>query len=105
MLAIQKSEKEVKEALIKLLGKDLVFAETANAYGDRRKFAFGFRIKEVAKRYNAIDNAPAGYSNQYKVDITTLLENELKENGFEVINVWVGSWVHGYIHRVINMLK
>ena len=51
------SEKNTKQALITLLGKDTVFLTQKNAYGDRRKYAFGFWIGEVAKRYNAIDKA------------------------------------------------
>jgi len=32
------------------------------------------------------------------VDITALLEEELRKNGFEVVNVWIGSWfMDGFI--------
>ena len=60
-------------------------------------------IDEVAKRYNAADKAPAGYSHQYDVDITSMLEDELQKNGFKVVDVIVGSWVHGWIHRVVTL--
>lgn len=97
------SEKNTKQALINLLGKDCVFLTQKNAYGDRRKYAFGFWIGEVAKRYGAIDTAPAGYRHKYNVDIAELLEAELKDKGFEVHDIHVGSWVHGWIHRVVYL--
>jgi len=98
-----KSEKETLLALRNLLGKETVWLTQKNAYGDRRKYAFGFSIDEVAKRYNATDKAPAGYSHQYDVDITSMLEDELRKNGFKVVDVIVGSWVHGWIHRVVTL--
>lgn len=98
-----KSEKETNLALQALFGKNTVWLTQRNAYGDRRKYAFGFWIKKLAERYNLIDNAPAGYSNKYDTDIGELLESELKKNGFNVVNVHVGSWVHGWIHRVVTL--
>lgn len=95
-------EKETFKKLQDLLGKDLVFWIGPNAYGDRRPYAFGFRNKEVAKRYGAIDHAPPGYSDQYDFDIAEKLEEELEANGFKVVNVHISSWVHGYIHRVVT---
>lgn len=100
-----KTEKETLLALRNLLGKDTVWLLGKNAYGDRREYAFGFWIDKVAERYKAKDNAPPGYSHQYDTDISELLENELEKNGFKVANVHVGSWVHGWIHRVITIDK
>ena len=97
-----KSEKDTLLALRNLLGKETVWLTPKNAYGDRSKYAFGFSIDKVAKRYNARDKAPAVYSHQYDVNITSILENELRKNGFKVVDVIVGSWVHGWIHRVIT---
>ncbi len=96
------TEKQVKEKLIALFGKDVVFLTTKNAYGDRRKYAFGFWIKPIAQRYKATDNAPAGYSNQYNIDIGAKLDDELRANGFNSHNVYILSYVHGWIHRVIK---
>lgn len=97
-----KSEKETLKELQNILGKDAVFLTQKNGYGDRRKYAFGFWIKPIAQRYGAIDKAPPGYSNQYDFDISDTLEEELKKNGFKVVNIHVGSWVHGWIHRVVT---
>jgi len=97
-----KTEKETLVMLQLLLGKDSVFLTNKNAYGDRRKYAFGFWIDKIATRYNIEDKSPAGYSHQYDVDITSLLEDELEKQGFTVVNVWIGSWVHGWIHRVVT---
>jgi hypothetical protein len=99
---IKMNEKLTLKALQDLLGEETVWLTTKNHWGDRRKYAYGFAIKEVAKRYNAEDKAPAGYSNQYDVCIEYLLEEELRKNGFDVTNVCVGSWVHGWIHRVVT---
>ena len=98
-----KSENETLVALRNLLGKDAVARTTKNAYGDRRKYAFKFYIDEIANRYNAVDKAAAGYSHQFDINITALLENELRENGFKVVDVIVGSWPFGYIHRVVTI--
>ena len=84
-----KTEKETFQALQKLFGKD-VFLEGKNAYGDKRSFAFGFRNESLYKRYNT-------------EDICTSLENELSKNNFECVNIYVGSFVHGYIHRVVRL--
>ena len=98
-----KTEKQTKELLQKLLGKDALFLTQKNHWGDRRKYAFGFYIKPIAKRYGAIDHSPAGYSDQYNVDIAALLEEELTKNGFKVVNVHISSWMHGWIHRVVTI--
>ena len=98
-----KKEKETRLALQSLFGKDTVWRVGKNAYGDQTKYAFGFWIKKLAERYNLVDNAPAGYLNQYDTDIGELLESELKKNGFNVVNIHVGSWVHGWIHRVVTL--
>lgn len=97
------SEKDTLKKLKEIFGNETVFLTEKNFYGDRRKYAFGFWIKQLANKYNLIDKAPAGYSNQYDESVERLLVSELKSNGFEVHNVNVGSWVHGWIHRVIYM--
>lgn len=96
-----KSEKETLKMLQDLLGTDTVWLLKRNAYGDRRKYAFGFLIDEIAKRYGAVDKALPGYRHQFDRDITNLLEEELEKKGFKVVNIHVGSWVHGWIHRVV----
>lgn len=89
-----KSEKETLFALRNLLGKEAVWLVGKNAYGDRTKYEFGFPINEIEKRYNAEDK---------NVDITSMLEDELRKNGFKVINIFVGSLVHGWISRVVKL--
>ncbi len=98
-----KTERQTKLLLQNLLGKDALFLTQKNHWGDRRKYAFGFYIKPIAKRYGAIDKSPYGYSDQYDMDIAQRLEDELKEKGFNVVNIHIGSWVHGWIHRVVTV--
>lgn len=98
-----KSERATLLALKKLLGKDAVWLTKKNAFGDRREYAFGFDIDEIAKRYNAVDKAPAGYKHQFDIDIAEKLDDELRENGFNVVDVTILSWVNGWIHRVVTI--
>jgi len=98
------SEKETFEKLKKVFG-EAVFKIGKNAYGDRWKYDFGFLIKELATRYKLEDKAPAGYKNQYDVDIAELLEKELENNSFLWFNPMVGSWVHGWVNRIVYLPK
>jgi len=98
-----KSEKETLAELQALLGKKAVWREPTNYFGDRHKYAFGFSIDEIAKRYGAIDISPAAYRHNFNFDITENLEEELRKNGFKVTNIYVGSWVHGWIHRIVTI--
>lgn len=102
------SEKDTAKEIAKVTGlvlnKDF-FIEGKNAYGDKRNHAFGFWYDAIEKRFDAKDKAPVGYSYKYPRDKCEKLEVLLLSKGFEVINIWVGSDVHGWMHRVIYKKK
>ena len=87
-------------ALFGAKGKDIVWLTTKNHWGDRRPYAYGFWIGNLADFFGIVDEAPPGYSHQYPVSIEAKLETLLKDNGFTVVDVTVGSWVHGWIHQI-----
>lgn len=91
-MAIQKylSEKDTAKEIEKITGKKLkkdFFIEGKNAYGDRHEYSFGFWL-------TGLGEYPASFQKE--------IEEPLIAAGFEVINIWVGSYVHGWIHRVIK---
>lgn len=73
-----------------------------NYWGDRRKYAFMFFYKELDKIFHIRDESISGECYQYP-GMEQLLCDMLREAGLEVIDIVVGSQVHGYIHRVVTL--
>ena len=86
-----KTESEVLSQLHSLLGKDAVHKSLKDYWGNRFKNEFNFMIKPLTKRYGS------------NVDLGSLLDDELEEKGFIVKNPITGSYVHGYIQRIVKL--
>lgn len=89
--------KKVKEILSKIGFKEGVdyFKEGKDHWGNGRPDAYGFYDSALEKRYK---------KKKEDVDLTGLLEKELDKAGIEPINIWVGSGVHGWTHRLKQAL-
>jgi len=82
-----KYEKEVCKVLEKAglkINEDF-FWEHPNYWGDRHQNAWGFWIKEIQKR---------------KIKD---LDKYLIKIGLNPVDITVGSWAHGWIHRIVYL--
>lgn len=85
--------KKVKEILTRngwIEGVDW-FKEGKNFYGDGRQDAYGFYDKSVESKLSSTGN--------YSGDLDIFL----KSIGLVPINIWVGSAVYGYTHRLVRV--
>jgi len=74
------------------IGEDY-FKEGKNAYGDGSSDAYGFWDKAVIEKLGSKGN--------YSGDLDTFLNSI----GLEPINIWVGSAVYGWTHRLVRLKK
>ncbi len=95
------SVKATKDRLTVIFGKDFFYRQPKNHWGDRSEYGFHFPDSEIEKRYYDTEKSnldPDG--NIYKC-----LDNELRQNGFEVFNMGFGTHVYHYSHRVVKLIK
>lgn len=82
--------KKIKDILLDAgFDQDSWFKEGKDAYGSSRPNAYGFWDEQLTERYGE------------NIDTGKKLDAELNKLGIRSVNIWVGSGVNGWTHRLL----